>query len=104
KKTGGLSDQQNEDIERIVKASLYTREIIKKLMIFSRQMPRQITPVNLNEIVGNILYFIDVRFISRQVKIIHRLDDNLPLIQADQVQMSQVLVNLMTNAIHAMPG
>src|SRR5690606_10258347 len=39
KKTGGLNDQQNEDIERIIKASLYTREIIKKLMIFSRQMP-----------------------------------------------------------------
>lgn len=104
KKTGGLNDQQNEDIERIVKASLYTREIIKKLMIFSRQMPRQITTVNLNETVSNILYFIDVRFISRNVNIIHRLDEDLPLIQADEVQMSQVLVNLITNAIHAMPG
>ena len=104
KKTGPLNDQQNEDIERIVKASLYTREIIKKLMIFSRQMPRQITAVNLNEIVANILYFIDVRFISRQITITHRLDEDLPLIQADEVQMSQVLVNLITNAIHAMPG
>ena len=103
KKTGGLNDQQNEDIERIVKASLYTREIIKKLMIFSRQMPRQITWVNLNDTVANILYFIDVRFISRQVRITHRLDPNLPLIQADEVQMSQVLVNLITNGIHAMP-
>lgn len=103
KKTGGLNDQQNEDIERIVKASLYTREIIKKLMIFSRQMPQQITPVNLNDIVSNILYFIDMRFISRQVNITHRLDPHLPLIQADEVQMSQVLVNLITNGIHAMP-
>lgn len=103
KKTGGLNGQQSEDIERIVKASLYTREIIKKLMIFSRQMPRQITPVNVNDIVNNILYFIDVRFISRQITITHRLDENVPLIQADEVQISQVLVNLITNAIHAMP-
>lgn len=103
KKTGGLNDQQNQDIERIVKASLYTREIIKKLMIFSRQMPRQITRVNLNDIVSNILYFIDVRFISRQIRITRRIDKNLPLIQADEVQMSQVLVNLITNGIHAMP-
>ncbi len=103
KKTGGLNDQQSEDIERIVKASLYTREIIKKLMIFSRQMPRQITLVNLNEIISNILYFIDVRFVSRQITIVQKLDENLPLIQADEVQMSQVLVNLVTNSIHAMP-
>jgi nitrogen-specific signal transduction histidine kinase len=65
KKNGGLSEQQDSDIDRIIKASLYTREIIKKLMIFSRQMPRQISPVNLNRIVSNILYFIDVRYQSR---------------------------------------
>jgi two-component system, NtrC family, sensor kinase len=104
KKAGNLNDQQNEDIERIVKASLYTREIIKKLMIFSRQMPRQITTVNLNEIVANILYFIDVRFHSRGIRIIKQLDENLSSIQADEVQMSQVLVNLITNAVHAMPS
>lgn len=103
KKTGGLNDQQGEDIERIIKASLYTREIIKKLMIFSRQMPRQITSLNLNDIISNILYFIDVRFIGRQVNIVYKPDDKLPLIQADEVQMSQVLVNLITNSIHAMP-
>lgn len=103
KKTGNLNDQQRTDIERIIKASLYTREIIKKLMIFSRQMPRQITRVNLNDIVRNILYFIDVRFQSRGTKIIQQLDENLPTIMADEVQMSQVLVNLITNAVHAMP-
>ena len=103
KKTGGLNEQQGDDIERIVKASLYTREIIKKLMIFSRQMPRQITWVNLNDVVSNILYFIDVRFLGRQVNIQQKLDERLPLIQADEVQMTQVLVNLITNSIHAMP-
>jgi signal transduction histidine kinase len=102
KKAGGLNGQQEEDIERIVKASLYTREIIKKLMIFSRQMPRQITQVNLNDVVTNTLYFIDVRFQSRSIKLVSKLDPSLPSIQADEVQMSQVLVNLTTNAIHAM--
>jgi two-component system, NtrC family, sensor kinase len=103
KKAGNLNPQQNEDIERIVKASLYTREIIKKLMIFSRQMPRQITSVNINEIIENILYFIDVRFQSRGIRIIKQLDNKLHNIQADEVQMGQVLVNLITNAIQAMP-
>ena len=102
KKAGALSDQQDTDIDRIIKASLYTREIIKKLMIFSRQMPQQINPVNVNAIVSNILYFIDVRFQSRGIKIVEKLDPLLPVIQADSVQISQVLVNLITNAIHAL--
>lgn len=102
-KAGSLNEQQTEDLERIIKASLYTREIIKKLMIFSRQMPQQITNVNLNVVVSNILYFIDVRFHSRNIKIIRSLDPVLPEIPADEVQLSQVLVNLVTNAVYAMP-
>jgi signal transduction histidine kinase len=104
KKAGSLSDQQGEDVERIIKASLYTREIIKKLMIFSRQMPQQIISLDINQIVENILYFIDVRFQSRGIRIIKQLDENLSPIEADEVQMSQVLVNLITNAVHAMPA
>ena len=102
KKAGGLNGQQEEDVERIVKASLFTREIIKKLMIFSRQMPQQITEVNLNDVVSNTLYFIDVRFQTQRIKLVSNPDPALPYIQADAVQMSQVLVNLTTNAIHAM--
>jgi two-component system NtrC family sensor kinase len=103
KKAEQLNEQQREDLERIIKASLYTREIIKKLMIFSRQMPQQITQVNVNEVVDSILYFIDVRFHSRGITITKTLDKNLSTIPADEVQLSQVLVNLITNAVHAMP-
>lgn len=104
KKGGALNEQQEEDIERIVKASLYTREIIKKLMIFSRQMPQQLTSVNLNDTISNILYFIDVRYQSGNIVLRKKLDPDLPTIEADAVQLSQVLVNLITNAIHAMSG
>ncbi|MEQ8880444.1 MAG: ATP-binding protein [Cyclobacteriaceae bacterium] len=103
RKSGGLSYQQEDDLERIIKASLYTREIIKKLMIFSRQMPQQLDLVDINEIVSNTIYFIDIRFQDQQVKVEQRLDPKLPQIQADPVQMSQVLVNLITNAFYALP-
>jgi two-component system NtrC family sensor kinase len=103
KKAGSLNEQQTEDLERIIKASLFSREIIKKLMIFSRQMPQQITRVNLNNIVHNILYFIDVRFQSRGITIVKQLEKILPEILADEVQMSQVIVNLITNSVYAMP-
>jgi signal transduction histidine kinase len=102
-KAGSLNEQQTEDLNRIIKASLYSREIIKKLMFFARQMPQQITTVDLNKVVDNILYFIDVRFQSRGIRLIKQLDKSLPRILADEIQMSQVVVNLITNSVYAMP-
>ena len=104
RKAGNLNHQQEEDIERIIKASLYSREIIKKLMIFSRQMPQQLAVVSLNAVVENILYFIDVRFQSSGIEIVKQLDNSLPEIRADEVQLGQVLVNLITNSVYAMPN
>lgn len=103
KKEGSLSPQQSEDIERIIKASLYAREIVKKLMLFSRQLPRQLVLVDINEIVESTLYFIDMRFQGRSIIIERRLHAGLPKLKADAIQMSQVVVNLITNAVYAMP-
>lgn len=96
--------RQHDDLERIIKASLYAREIIKKLMLFSRQMPQQVIAMDLNETIGNILYFLDVRYQSKAIHMVRKLAPALPRIQADPVQISQVVVNLITNAIHAMPS
>lgn len=102
KKEGLSSEQQNDDIDRIIKASLYSREIIKKLMLFSRQMPQRLVAVDLNESIENILSFIDMRYQSKHINIVSRLEPKLSKMQADPVQISQVIVNLLTNAIYAM--
>lgn len=104
KKEGVPEKRQQDDLERIIKASLYAREIIKKLMLFSRQMPQQVIAMDLNETIANILYFLDVRYQSKDIVMVRKLVPALPLIQADPVQISQVVVNLITNAIHAMPS
>ena len=99
-----MTRQQSEDIERIIKASLYAREIIKKLMLFARQMPQQLARINVNEVIENILYFIDVGYQKSGIHIRKKLDADLPKVMADSVQISQVIVNLITNAIQAMPN
>jgi len=102
-KDGLTTDQQQSDIERIIKASLYAREIIKKLMLFSRQMPPRAVPVDVNESIEGILSFItDIRYHNSQIKFISQFEPNMPKILADPVQISQVIVNIITNAIYAM--
>jgi len=86
-----------------MRASLHAREVIKKLMIFARQMPPQKTRVNLNQTVGESLYFLESRCAKEGIKVIRQLSPDLPDVIADQSQMTQVLVNTVVNAIQAMP-
>ncbi len=97
-----LSEPIKRDIEKILKASLHAREVVKKLMIFARQMPPQKTRVNLNQIVQEGLYFLESRCAKDGIDVVRVLSSDLPEVTADPSQMTQVLVNLVVNAIQAM--
>jgi signal transduction histidine kinase len=99
-----LSDQAKIDIEKIKRASLHAREVIKKLMLFARQMPAQKIRVNLNQIVKDGLYFLESRCAKEGIKVVCQLSSSLPDVTADPSQMTQVLVNTVVNAIQAMPN
>jgi two-component system, NtrC family, sensor kinase len=49
KKYGQIDEQVEKDIDKIIKASLHGREIIRKLMLFSRQTPPEKVMVDINE-------------------------------------------------------
>lgn len=92
------------DARKIVNATLHSREIVRKLMLFSRQMPPKKGLVDLNQIIEDGLYFLESRCLKSGIEIIKNLDPSIPEIEADPNQIHQVLVNLIVNAIHAMPG
>lgn len=104
KKCDGLPDQAHQDIERIEKASLHAREVVRKLMLFARQMPPQKAEVDANQLVEEGLYFLESRCAKEGIKLVRSLGSSLPTITADRSQVHQVLVNLVVNAIQAMPG
>ena len=101
-KEPGVPDQVARDLEKIVTTSLHAREIIKKLMLFARQMPPRKTRVSLNAVIEEGLYFLESRCAKEGVAIERRLATGLPEIVADPSQLNQVLVNLVVNAIQAM--
>ncbi len=99
----GLPEPARHDLQKIEAASLHTREIIKKLLVFARQMPPQKTRVNLNRVVEEGGYFLEARCAKRGVELVRSLAPGLPEITADPAQLTQVLVNLVVNALQAMP-
>ena len=72
-------------------------------MAFARQLPPKKVRANLNEIVSEGLLFLESRCAKAGIRLVRRLAANLPQITLDPDQMNQVLVNLVVNAIQAMP-
>ena len=102
-KCPGLPKQVNEDLEKIIDASLHAREIIKKLMLFSRQKKPEKLNVNLNNLVNEGLYFLESRCTKEGIELVRSLNPDVPEIIADPSQLHQVLVNLVVNSLQAMP-
>lgn len=100
----GMPQQIASDIKRIETASLHAREVIRKLMFFSRQMPHRSTKVDLSQVVEDGLYFLSSRCTKGGVELIRELADELPDIMVDPSQVNQVLVNMVVNAVQSMPN
>ena len=103
KKCPGLPNQAEQDIEKILCASLNAREVIKKMLVFARQIPPQKKEVHLNQVVEEGLSFFESRCAREGIEMVRSLHPDLPEISADPVQLNQVLVNLVLNASQAMP-
>ncbi|MFH0980783.1 MAG: ATP-binding protein [Planctomycetota bacterium] len=102
-KCSGLPQPAAHDIAKIVTASLYAREVIKKLMVFARQVPARKAQLNLNQVVEEGLYFLEARCAKGGIQVVRDLSPDMPDIHADPAQLKQVLVNLVVNAVQAMP-
>jgi len=103
KKCSGLPRRAELDIEKILNASLHARDIVKKLLIFARQMPPQKIKVNLNRLVEEGLNFFKSRFSNAGIKLVCSFSADLPELEADPSQLNQVVINLTVNALQAMP-
>lgn len=103
KKCQGLPKQAELDIEKTLTASLNAREVVKKLLIFARKLPPRKTRVNLNQLVGEGIHFFESRCAKEGIELVRSLSPDLPEIDADPSQLNQVLVNLIVNALQAMP-
>jgi len=103
KKSPGLPGQALKDVEKIETASLHAREVIKKLLIFARQMPAEKAQINVNQVVNEGISFFEHRWNKEGISVLLDLEPDLPEIFADSAQLHQVLINLVMNSIQAMP-
>ena len=89
-------------VERIVRDGKDAREIVKSLRTLFKKRPPQKIPLNLREIVDEVVILTRNRMVRDRIALDISLPAQLPAILADRIQVQQVLVNLVSNAIEAM--
>jgi PAS domain S-box-containing protein len=88
----------------IIKDDVRAAEVIQRLRSMLTQGEIQRRPVDLNQVVREVLALARGDLITRNVSVITQLDSHAALVLADPVQLQQVLLNLIVNACEAMSG
>ncbi len=94
--------QVREILADIVAADKRAGTVIKRLRDMMAKQEVKWEPLDLNAVVEEVVALAKSEFIIKQVRISVDLQPGLPVLHGDRVQLQQVLVNIMINAIQAM--
>ena len=98
KNTGVFKDYLLNIREQIKRCT----DIVQSLLTFSREVEPQIKNVYLPDVINIVLKLVKYP-ISKQNIELELIWDAVPYILADESQMQQIILNLVTNSLHAMP-
>ena len=99
-----MPTEAQEDVEVIKRQVEKISRIVSGLLTFSRQSNTALKEVDLNEVVRRTVQLIEAIIRNRGVELVLQLNPDLPHVEADGAQIEQVLLNLINNALDAMPN
>ncbi len=89
-------------LEIIEHESIRARDIVRELLNFARKRPLQLSDVDINSLIKEVILLTRAQAKTGRVEIVEDYGD-IPRMIGDPNQIKQVFVNIINNAIHAMP-
>ena len=95
-------DEVHAALKQINNDAHRASEVIQSVRSIFKKAPQQGALVDVNDVVLEVLALVHGELINYRVSAISDLLQNLPQVRADRVQLQQVMLNLITNAVEAM--
>ena len=100
---GNVHAEVRQNLKEIFNASKHARDMVKQILAFSRQSKQERKPIQAAHIVKEATKMLRAS-LPTTIVIKQQIEKDTGIIEADPTQIHQVLMNLCTNAAHAMDG
>jgi len=96
-------EERRELVGDLIEQADRSRRIVRNLLDFAREGEMRLEPVDLAEIVKGAVALVGNQLKLSGVKVVWDLPADLPFVSGDRQHLSQIFVNLVLNAVDAMP-
>jgi signal transduction histidine kinase len=97
------SDPRAKDVRIISEKIEHLNKIVEQILSFARTSEPNLAPVNLNQLIDELGLLIRHKLKNQGIEWVLKLHPNLPHLMGDATQLEQAFLNLILNAVEAMP-
>lgn len=95
-------DEVRKSLQQIISDGQRAAQVIRRLRALARKGDPEHVPLNINDVVVEIVPFFQRQLTPHAAVLKLRLDHDLPKILGDKIQLQQVIINLVSNGVQAM--
>jgi PAS domain S-box-containing protein len=96
--------EAREAISRIIRDTNRASDVISRIRALFKKAPTATETVNINEVIEEVLTLTQAELQRNRVSSRIQFANDLPMVIGDKIQLQQVILNLVVNAIEAMSG
>ena len=100
--TNNIDPMISDSLEKTTAQAIRAGEIIKRFRAFTQRRQPTRSSIDLSQLLDETLLLLNHEIKKHQISVYTHLDTDLPMINADPIQLQQVLLNLLTNSIQAL--
>lgn len=99
-----FNDSQKEVVKEVLKQIHRLDGTIKNLLSFAKPGEPKLAPANLNEVIDTVLFLVSQQVKKQNIQPHLDLQTNLPKTMMDPQKVQQAILNVVLNAVEAMPS
>jgi PAS domain S-box-containing protein len=98
----GADPRLLEAAEQISAQALRAGQVLQRVREFSRKDPPRRVPADINGLIRDAIQLIAADARRAQIEVVPALEERLPLVRVDPIQVEQVILNLLCNGVESM--